>query len=245
MFNLDGILWHSRDIHARALAQAFSEIGIKIAVNIDVRLDRVKTETAVIGLMEEFGTEHIQNAQTIENLINRKCALASGWLNSEVPFDPETGPTLQQIRTLGCKLALATSASRTTMMYFLNQLYKNVQFDTFDTTVCESDIVVKRPTPENIYSAVFSTAARQLRVAHSACVVVANSSAGVQAALAVGMHVITYRFKESNHYRHILAHCKTLPEVARTLSDQALHNRKMSLDGVYNASTPISCEMAI
>ena len=209
IFDLDGVLWQSSDIHARAFAQAFREAGVELPEGAYACVAGMSTEAAVVRLAEMFGGQRLEDPQVMGCVVKRKRELAALWLRRGGTLDSETVPTLRMVREAGYKMALVTGASHSTMTLFLEQLPPG---DWFDNEVCGEDVSVGKPAPD-----IFLMTAKRLKVPPSSCVVVEDSLAGVRAAVAAGMRIIAYRFRKDVPSKYILCRCERLSEVAGLL----------------------------
>lgn len=208
IFDLDGVLWHSSDAHARSFVQAFDEFGVRLPAQAYTLVAGMKTEAAVMRLNELFAGSQLDHRQTAA-LARRKQALAALWLATQISPDPEAAVMLQELQMAGYKLALATSASRATVQVFLKHL--PVCF-AFDAVVCGDDAQQGKPSPD-----LFLLAAQRVFVQPSVCWVVEDSAVGIQAARAAGMSVIAYRYPQALPGNHIIAQCERLSQVTETL----------------------------
>jgi len=206
VFDLDGVLWDSSGVHARAFAQAFREMGVKLPKSAYRKIAGMGTEEAIMQLLETFVRKPIRECAKPAQMAKRKRELAASWLEVRATVDPEVVPALRLLRQHGFKTALATSASRSTMEVFLSSL---PPARWFDTTLCSADVPLAKPAPD-----LFLAAAAHLDAPPSSCVVVEDSLAGLQAANAAGMPVIAYRLNVTGRDAHVLARCDRLSEVA-------------------------------
>ena len=105
---------------------------------------------------------------------------------------------VRALRADGIKMAVATSSDR---RLFDIKTRPHSLFDAFDAIVCGDDprVVAKKPAPD-----IFLAAAEDLRATPSRCVVIEDSPAGVEAALAAGMRVIALPdpAMSTDHYRN-------------------------------------------
>eukprot|EP00878_Enallax_costatus_P022110 GHUV01023446.1.p1 GENE.GHUV01023446.1~~GHUV01023446.1.p1 ORF type:complete len:346 (+),score=74.28 GHUV01023446.1:1008-2045(+) len=90
---------------------------------------------------------------------------------------------LQHLQACGCKVAIATSTSRST---FDKKLAKKPWMrELFQASVCGDEVANGKPAPD-----VFQEAARQLGVAPQDCLCFEDAPSGVQGAVAAGMGVV-------------------------------------------------------
>jgi HAD superfamily hydrolase (TIGR01509 family) len=216
IFDLDGVLWLSSPIHARAFAQAFAEIGIKLPKNAYASIAGLKTEAAIAQLVVHLKSSQLQNTQTLEHLALRKRELAAHWLGVENVLDPYAVQLLRTVRAAGYRTALATSASRSTVDLFLARMPAG---EWFDVMVCGEDVTRAKPAPD-----IFLKAAAELSQNPTGCVVVEDSRAGVKAALAAGMFVIPYRIGLSERHALVIGRAEDLNQVQGILVGRAKNN---------------------
>ncbi len=95
---------------------------------------------------------------------------------------PHNVTLLHQARRLGCRTALATMSTREQALRVLDVLGLA---DEFDIVMTRDDVEQSKPHPE-----IYEQIAHRLQAQPEECLVIEDSPAGVQAAVAAGMHVI-------------------------------------------------------
>ena len=105
----------------------------------------------------------------------------------------ETKQTLEKLKKVGLRLALATSARRERMELLLKTIDMTPLF--FDATVTGDEAVHKKPDPE-----IFMKTLDKLKLKMDECVIVEDSVNGVQAAKKAGVKCIAVltSFKKSD-----------------------------------------------
>lgn len=209
LFDLDGVLWHSSAVHARAFSQAFAEHEVQLPSSAYATVAGMRTEAAVAQLSAQYCPGYCSDQTLLRTIAKRKQAIAITLLRSDSTLDPEVSPALQLLHQAGYRIALATSASRATMHCFLDLLPPTTRFD---STVCGEDVVQGKPAPD-----IFLAAAQAVHVEPLNCIVVEDSQSGILAALHAGMHVVAYRSSSYIGIQHVIAHCETLNQVAGLL----------------------------
>lgn len=215
LFDLDGVLWHSSDAHARAFVEAFAEQGIAIPLAAYDEIAGMRTDAAVARLAGLFAPHLAHDAAQLAVITARKRAMAIRLLESEVAPDFAVAGTVSRLRGAGYQVALATSASRATMSCFLNQLPASCPFD---ATICGEDVAHGKPEPD-----IFLAAARAAGAAAADCIVVEDSEAGVVAASRAGMRVVAYRLDCWSGIQQVIARSDTLAQVADVLIALRMH----------------------
>ena len=133
----------------------------------------------------------------------------------QIAQKPGVPELLETIEGLGLQTAVATSSHRSSAR---RKLAASGLDGLFHTVVCGDDIAHGKPAPD-----IFLETAARLRVAGQHCVVVEDSSAGVQAAHAAGMRIILVPDLEPPSEASMALAWRTLPsleEAARFLTSQ-------------------------
>jgi HAD superfamily hydrolase (TIGR01509 family) len=176
-FDMDGVLLDSYLIHSRAYQHVFDRMG----VSIDYCKIAGRSTTDV---MLEVGTEHGLTRIEIDRLVFAKQSEARRLIEEfgEPPLFPGVRDCLASIAQAGAHISLCTSASKTTVKWFLSSLPHGV----FNDVITSQDVKSSKPDPE-IYLRAISAAAKD----PSTCLVVEDSQSGVVAARRAGCHVAT------------------------------------------------------
>jgi len=169
-------------LSAEQVIEAFKEVVGRSRREVAVRLMKeFKLERAGAARMKEFGVSAPWQAfvQVRLNIYQRMLAdpavlRANQW--------PHTVELLHQARQNGCQTALAT-------MSYCPQVRQVLQIlnlsDAFDFVVSRDDVEQGKPDPE-----IYQLVSAELELVAGQCLVIEDSPAGVQAALAAGMHCI-------------------------------------------------------
>ena len=176
IFDCDGTLIDSSDVHTRCLQAATQEQGQKMTAEWYAArngLDR-------ISIFEAFRNS-IEAAFDVE----RACQTSIAHYENVAHLARPIPETIQLARTLRCRampLAVATNGERPVCDLLLATV--NIG-DLFDTVACISDNVPPKPSPQ-----MFQLAAKRLGYPNGKILVLEDSPQGVQAAKAAGMSVI-------------------------------------------------------
>jgi len=175
LWDLDGTLIDSSELHYEAWAQVMDELGRPLdrslfAQSFGSRNDRILRE-----LLRVAGTdEEIRELGERKELLYRERVSARG-----VPLLPGAALWLEQLKRTGWRQALATSAPRANIEATLEPLRLR---SFFDAIVSADDVGRGKPDP-----LVFLTAAERLGLPPARCVVVEDAPAGVEGARRAGM----------------------------------------------------------
>ncbi len=200
LFDLDGVLTPTEQIHARAWKTMFDEFLERRAdgsapfdLEVDYRrhldgkprYDGVAAFLASRGIELEWGTpEDAPTSETVCGLGNRKNEIVRAVLASEgvTPY-PGSVRFLTAIRSAGLRTAVVSSSANAA------EVLKAAGLGDFDAVVTGADLarlgLAGKPAPD-----AFLEAARRLRVDPRQTVVVEDAVAGVQAGRAGGFGLV-------------------------------------------------------
>lgn len=181
IFDLDGVLVHTDELHFTAWAAIAGELGIPFDRTVNARLRGVSRAESLAILLEGKPTLSLSEAER-DALCEKKNRLYRKSLTTLTPADipPETRELLAGLRARGIRPAIGSSSRNAPLI--LEQVGLT---DAFDAVVDGSMLTAAKPDPE-----VFLRAATLLRLAPSACAVVEDAPAGIQAARRAGMVAI-------------------------------------------------------
>ena len=182
IFDMDGVIYDSEPIHAKAKKQVLAECGISIS---DERLATFvgRSSRDFYGTMVE---ENPQCQLSWQELAQRKHALYKRLLaeDDSVQVMPGIKELLEHIRAVGYPIGLGSSSIMEMIELVLNRFDLK---DFFSVLVSGNDLPKSKPDP-----LIFLTVAQRLAVSPEICTVVEDATAGVTAAKAAGMYCIGY-----------------------------------------------------
>lgn len=106
----------------------------------------------------------------------------TGPAKDELPLLPGVVELLDHAHAAGLKVGIGTG---NTMKTLERRLGRHGVFERFDVIVTRREVARGKPAPD-----IYLEVARRLEVAHSACLVLEDSTIGCEAALAAGMQVV-------------------------------------------------------
>ncbi|GJP46341.1 hypothetical protein CLOM_g5642 [Closterium sp. NIES-68] len=211
VFDCDGVILESEDLHRRAYNAAFQHFAI-----------RCPGEKAVVDWTTEF-YDVLQNKIGGGKPKMRWYFNKNGWPHSsflpappttdadrdllidtlqdwktnkyqqmigsgQVPVRPGVLELMDEARQRGLLLAVCSAATKSSVVFTLTSLLGKERFERLDCFLAGDDVPKKKPDPT-----IYKLAAERLGVPPSSCLVVEDSVIGLQAALGAGMPcVITY-----------------------------------------------------
>lgn len=189
IFDLDGVLVTTDELHYRAWKQLADEENIKGFTRADNIRQRGVSRMASLEVLLEKSSRQYSDAEK-EALAYRKNNIYVKSLESldksavlDGVFD-----FITYLKQKGIKLAVGSASKNTPMI-----LEKTGLADKFEAVSCGLDTQKSKPDPE-----VFLIAADRLDIPYSECLVVEDSDAGIEAAKAGGMYALAVGAAKNN-----------------------------------------------
>ena len=177
LFDLDGVLFMSNEIHARAYQMAFDAEGLS-GFNHD-EITGMRTDAVVALILErnqrEATTEEVARVTAI------KRANAKALFLEKAPAIEGCDALLKTLKA-HYRLALCTSASSNTANSFLDVADHRAQFD---FVITGPEVTNSKPAPE-----IYQRAMAEFNVQPHECLVVEDSENGVRSGIDAGAHVV-------------------------------------------------------
>lgn len=179
IFDIDGTLIDSVDLHARAWREAFEHFGVELTFKeirdqIGKGGDKIlptylsKEQIADFGeKLKEWRGEHFKK----------------NYLQSVRPFH-DSHDLLLKVKRSGKLLAAGSSAKQVELDYYLNLLNAK---DLFDVTTSADDVDESKPSPD-----IFEVALKKLNSTFDDTIVVGDTPYDVEAALKAGLATIGF-----------------------------------------------------
>lgn len=177
IFDLDGVIVSTDEYHYLAWKRLADETGLYFDRNINSALRGVSRLESLNIILSRQG-RHVPEMDKLQ-LTDKKNGYYKEYLENLSPdsITEDTVNALSCLRKQGLLLAIGSSSKNA--RFILNRIGYGAFFDTI---VDGNDIKRSKPDPE-----VFELAAKRLGVLPENCIVVEDSEAGIEAALACGM----------------------------------------------------------
>ena len=195
IFDMDGVIFDTEMIYLKVWSEVFEKYGYKMTKEIYASVLGTGRENVKKVFLNCFGDNLPIDDMYIEKDENLATEIEKG-----VPLKLGVYEILEYLKENNFKIALATSAISERAFKQLNQA--NIE-GFFDVIVCRDDVIKTKPNPE-----IFLKAANKLGVSPEECVVIEDSSAGIEAAVNAGMvpiHVVDLKEADekilSNSYK--------------------------------------------
>jgi HAD superfamily hydrolase (TIGR01509 family) len=178
LWDLDGTLVDSGESHWRAWRDTMRDEGVALTHEQFLASFGQKNDTILMAWMGAAATpEVIRRVGDAKESLYRQFAATEGL----VPL-PGAADWVTRLHAGGWRQAIASSAPAANVRVMLDALKVDRYFDAF---VSAEDVTAGKPDPQ-----VFLAAAAKLQVPPSACVVVEDAAAGIEAAKRAGMKCV-------------------------------------------------------
>ncbi|MDV4152082.1 HAD family phosphatase [Clostridium sp. AL.422] len=210
IFDMDGVLFDTEKIYLDVWTKIFNKYGYNMTKEIYCKVIATGRENVKKVFKEEFGQK-----LPIEEMYKEKDKVLAEELEKKIPIKNGASELLNYLRNKKYKLALATSASRERME---KQLKESNLKEMFDEVVCRDDVKKTKPDPE-----IFIKAANKLNVKPEECIVIEDSSAGIEAAYKGNMapiHVIDLKEADEKIKKYSYKRFNDLYEIKKYFEEE-------------------------
>lgn len=190
VFDMDGVLVDTSRCHSRAYKDLWSKIGIN-GPSYEIIAGRKTTE-----VIAWFTRQFMPSALQVKEWVVFKQQQARKYLTTQTIIYSDTFLSLAALSKAGIPLAVGTGASRPTAEFVLKRLGL---VDLFTSILTAEDVLKGKPEPE-VYLQIMTRAF----VSPTKTLIIEDSRAGLQAAVASGAYVASVRTGyRLNHERFI------------------------------------------
>jgi len=214
IFDLDGILADSEPWWNEIDSKLLAEYGV---------IYRGEYHREVLGVSYRLAVEFYKKAfglsASIEELMRRRGEIATEFFANRVGLFPSTKRTLERLRDMKVRLAIATSSVSASARPFLDR-HGLTPF--FDGIVTGDEIERGKPDPD-----IYLRAAKKLGIRADACLVIEDALSGITAGKAAGMRVAAIpdrRFVDARDYEkeadYVLGNLSEIPKLVRRLGTE-------------------------
>jgi|ERR1043166_2335790 len=209
IFDLDGVLADSEPWWNEIDAQLLRERGVNY---------RGEHHREVLGVSYRLAVEFYKNAfnlsASVEELMRRRGEIATEFFANRIGLFPSAKNTLEELRKMNVKLAVATSSVSASARPFLDR-HQLTNF--FEVIVSGDEIERGKPAPD-----IYLRAAEKLSITPAECLVIEDSLSGIAAAKAANMPVAAIpdrRFVDPREYDkkadYVLNDLSEIPSLVR------------------------------
>lgn len=189
IFDLDGVLVTTDELHFKAWKALAEELGITGFTKADNARQRGVSRMASLEVVLEKTDRNFNDEEKLD-LAEKKNSMYVKSLDTLSPSDALGGVNefIGYLKEKGIKTAIGSASKNTPLI-----LEKTELSDKFDAISCGLDTTKSKPDPE-----VFLIAAEKLGISPKECAVIEDSDAGIEAAKAGGMYAVAVGEAEHN-----------------------------------------------
>ena len=189
IFDVDGTLAETEEIHRAAFERAFAEAGLPWRWDVDRYREllavtggkeRIRHFIATTPGVEDPGDARIAHLHARKNEIYGEIVRGGG-----CALRPGVAELVRAASANGLRLAIATTTSRFIVAALLAAAFADAPPDLFDPIVCGEHVAAKKPSPE-----AYHLALARLGLAAEDCLAFEDSRNGLAAACAAGLATI-------------------------------------------------------
>jgi HAD superfamily hydrolase (TIGR01509 family) len=218
IFDLDGVLADSEPWWNQIDAKLLAECGATYRGEYHRNVLGVSYRLAV-----EFYKKAFHLSAPVEELMRRRGEIATEFFANHVGLFPSAKATLERLREMKLRLAVATSSVAASAPPFLERT-GITHF--FETIITGDQIQRGKPNPD-----IYRFAAEKLQIAPEECLVVEDALSGVAAAKAAKMRVAAIpdsRFVDPRDYEkeadYVLSAISEIPVLVSQIDRNFLHS---------------------
>lgn len=216
VFDVDGTLADTEEMHRRAFNAAFREAGpgwhwspqlYRELLSVSGGRERIEYYATRVGHAHADATELRCFARALHAMKTARYGRFLGHVR--VPLRPGVWRLLSEARRSGLRLAIATSTARSNVNGVLDPSLPGGCAAWFDVIVTADEVEPKKPSP-----AVYQLALAQLGLSAEACLAFEDTPNGNRAALAAGIDTIitTHAYTAGQDFRGALIVLDSLGE---------------------------------
>lgn len=179
IFDMDGVLVDSEHHHHKSEIATFKHFGVEIDPNLNRQFKGLPLKKHFSSLIEKLNLD-----TSLDDLLAKQNQFLEKVFSTEASLFNNVEQVLKELSSK-YKIALATSSERRFVKIVLKR-FGIAKY--FQVVVTANDITKGKPDPE-----IFLKAANLLGFKPEECVVVEDSSAGMQAAKSAGMTLIAHK----------------------------------------------------
>lgn len=182
IFDMDGVIVDTEPVHRYAYFQHFDELEISVTDDLFATFTGNSTRNVFQKLKHAFGLDH-----DVEDLIQRKRNIFNDAFDTKKDLHLIEGveDLIKDLYLNGIQLIVASSASKVTIERVFNR-FKLHQY--FSDIVSGEDFPKSKPHP-----AIFEYAASLAIGKKDECIVIEDSTNGIEASYAAGIFCVGYR----------------------------------------------------
>lgn len=194
IFDMDGVIVDTEPVHHYAYYQHFKQLNIEVSHDLYTSFTGNSTKNVYQKIKDIFGIEG-----EIHDLVQTKRNLFNDAFDTKEDLFLLDGveDLILQLHQMGRQLILASSASKVTIERVFNRFNLHPYFSHI---VSGEDFPQSKPNP-----AIFIEAVRLSNSSKEHCIIIEDSTNGIQAAKAAGVYCVGYKSENSKNQDYSLA----------------------------------------
>jgi len=189
IFDVDGTLAETEEVHRRAFEQVFAEEGLPWRWDVDLYRELLRVTGGKERLrhyIDAHGATPVLSDADIARLHLRKTEIYGDIIRAGgCALRPGVAELIAAARRAGLRLAISTTTSRPNVDALFAAVFGEVDPPRFDPIVAGEDVAAKKPAPD-----AYELALTKLGLPAEACLAFEDSRNGLAAARAAGLATI-------------------------------------------------------
>ena len=188
LFDMDGVIVDTEPLHRKAYYKMFDDLGIAVSEDLYTSFTGSSTKKVCSTLIEKFGLQ-----DSHEELAAIKRRYFKHFFDTDSDFEllPGVKNLIENYYENGLKLILASSAHMNT----INWVFEKFGLEEYFTgKISGADLNESKPHPE-----IFIVAAEMAGEPKENCMVIEDSTNGIQAAFSAGIFCVAYQSAHSTN----------------------------------------------
>ena len=190
IFDVDGTLAETEEVHRQAFNEAFASFGLPWKWERPLYKELLQVTGGKERILHYLTNWHAQDLAAVQEKIPAIYELktkrySAMILAGAVELKPGIARLIAEAKAAGARLAIATTTHRDNVEALLRRTLPAQGASLFDTIVAGDEVSAKKPDPE-----VFEAALRKLRLPVASCVAFEDSANGANAARGAGLRVV-------------------------------------------------------
>ncbi|MBU4538374.1 MAG: HAD family phosphatase [Weeksellaceae bacterium] len=186
LFDMDGVIVDTEPLHRKAYFRMFEDFGFEVSEELYTTFTGASTKKVCSTLVERFKLD-----ETHEDLASIKRNYFKHYFDTDPDFGliPGVKNLIENYFENGIKLVLASSAHMNT----INWVFEKFELEKyFLGKISGADLQESKPHPE-----IFITAAEMAGEQKENCMVIEDSTNGIEAAFSAGIFCVAYQSAHS------------------------------------------------
>ncbi|MCR5862450.1 HAD family hydrolase [Flavobacterium sp. J372] len=182
IFDMDGVIVDTEPVHYYAYRQHFIDLGIDVSDEMYATFTGNSTKNVYERIKHAYGLDH-----DVEHLVNRKREIFNNAFDEKEDLATLEGvfELIKNLHNNGMQLILASSSAKVTIERVFGRFALHKYFTHI---VSGEDFPKSKPHP-----AIFNKAAELSGHDKSECIVIEDSTNGIEAAKAAGIYCVGYK----------------------------------------------------